>query len=36
MNDISIGQFLFGMALMFGAFGIMGAILGIAEKWGKR
>jgi len=36
MNDINLGQFLFSTALMFIAFAVMGAILGVAEKWGRR
>lgn len=36
MNDLTFGQFLGGTAIVFFAFGVLGAILGIAEKWGRR
>jgi hypothetical protein len=36
IHDISFGQFLFGLALILGAFGVFGLINLINERWGKR
>ncbi len=36
IHDISFGQFLLGLALIFGAFGIFGLINLISERWEKR